>query len=576
MEPGYSPYTAKKRVSAFRLPQVSGRFKKIFLTIVGVLLGIFLLFYWWLGPLRFFMNHYLGLTWFAKNYLVVLQNNYELRPGGGFITAYGNLDTLLGFPRGMSFHNSYEIDTASYVKPPYPQEDFLKNEWYQGYTFRDANWEADFPTVSKDLVDFYKKKFPDADVDGVIVANFGLIEDLVEELGDIEVDGKTLTRQNLFAELELAVNDVDRHSEEALGSRKDILSALASELVGKLKWHPGVAKKVILEGLKNKNLYLWFASDGLEQRVIERDWGNALVLPEDSDFFSANLANLGAKKADRYMTREVHHYVNLAKEVPEVQSEVTLRFPGFTNSYSDNYKGYLRVYIPGTATLQDKPVDSNVERQGDFTVIGIKVIIPAGSKTTLSYNYTLPRTLKEESYHLRLVKQSGNDTEYHLTLEGPADTILESTDFEVRENRAMWNGVLTTDRDLTLMLGGDRTPPYPLEQKFIDLNTIEIYWSEPLVPGSAKDATRYFIWDDNKVNEAKDEAKVVSVELVTPSITRLKLENVVRQDLERYKIELKDLEDLAGNRITPNPKTITVVQRFEAQPTPLNSPNPTE
>lgn len=563
MQPGYSPYAAHRQESRFHLPRLSGGLKKWLAIVAGALAGLFLLFYLWLGPLRFFVNHYFGLTFFSKNYLVLLQNNYELRPGGGFITAYGNLDTLLGFPRGMEFHNSYEVDTPSPVKAPYPQEELLKNEWYQGYTFRDANWEADFPSSTKDLIDFYQKKFPDADVDGIIVVNFSLIEDLVDAFGGITLDDKVFTRQNLFSELELAVNNVDRHNEVALASRKNILGDLAATLMGKLKWHPGIAKKVILQGLQNKDLYLWFKSDGLEEGVLDRGWGNALILPEHSDFLSVNLANLGAKKADRYMEREVHQYINLTKEVPEVTTEVTLRFPGFTNSYSDNYKGYLRLIIPNAAAVKESPVDSTVEHQGDFTVIGTQVILPAGSKATLTYTYTLPRTLRSaEEYALRLFRQSGSDVEYDLTLEGPPDTGLTSDDYVIRENRAHWKGTLSADRDLRLKFLADTTPPYPLEQKFTDLNTIEVIWSEPLAVSPAQDAKRYGITDTNKTDPQTDQAQVSSVELVTPSVTRLHLQGVARQNLERYTLELKDLEDLAGNRISPNPKTITVVQRF--------------
>jgi len=533
--------------------------------VLGVFSGLFILFYLWLGPLRFFVNHYFGLTFFSKNYLVLLQNNYELRPGGGFITAYGNLDTLLGFPRGMAFHNSYEIDTTGAVKAPYPQEDFLKNEWYQGYTFRDANWEADFPSAAKTLIDFYQKKFPGRDVDGLVVVNFSLIENLVDAFGGITLNGKTFTSQNLFTELELAVNNVDRHSEDALAGRKNILGDLAATLMGKLKWHPGIAKRVILQGLQNKDLYLWFKSDGLEQSLQDRGWGNAMIVPEHSDFLGVNLANLGAKKADRYMEREVHQYINLTKEVPEVTTEVTLRFPGFTNSYSDNYKGYLRLYIPNSASVKESPVDSVVEHQGDFTVIGAKVIIPAGSKATLAYTYALPRTLRvAEEYSLRLLRQSGNDMTYDVTLEGPPDSALISNDFTIRENRAHWSGTLTADRDLRLKFLADTTPPYPLEQKFTDLNTIEVVWSEPLALAPAQDPKHYSIADTNKVNQVADQAQVSSVELVNPNLTRLHLQGVARQALERYTLQLTDLEDLAGNKIDPDPKTITVVQRFSA------------
>ena len=114
------------------------------------------------------------------------------------------------------------MDTSAYVPPPYPHEELLKNEWYQGYTFRDANWDPDFPVAANTLVDFYQKKFPDSEIDGVAVINFSVIERLVEVLGPVVVDGRTVDRQNLFSFLQFEVGNVDRHDVEALAGRKDV------------------------------------------------------------------------------------------------------------------------------------------------------------------------------------------------------------------------------------------------------------------------------------------------------------------------------------------------------------------
>ena len=108
------------------------------------------------------------------------------------------MSTTLGFISDISFHNSYEIDTDTYVIPPYPHEELLKNEWYEGYTFRDANWNPNFPESADTLIDFYQRKFAEKDVDGIIVMNFSMIENLVGELGGIEIDGKLVTKEQLF------------------------------------------------------------------------------------------------------------------------------------------------------------------------------------------------------------------------------------------------------------------------------------------------------------------------------------------------------------------------------------------
>jgi len=543
---------------------MSGGLKKWLLIIIGILFGILLICYISLGELRFFANNYLRLGFFHKEYLILLQNNYESRPAGGFITGYGEVSTTMGFLSDISFHNSYEIDTDSYVTPPFPHEELLKNEWYEGYTFRDANWDPDFPTSAETLIDFYQKKFPGNDVDGIFVMNFSMVEELVDKLGGIEIDGKQMTKDNLFKELTDTVNDIDRHDEEALIERKGILGDLAASLLPKAKWHPFKTKAVIREALASKDLYMWFKSNNLQRKVEKKGWANSMNLAENSDFLAVNLANLGSKKADRYLIKEVYHQVNMRKEIPEVTTEIVLRYPGAKNNYADDYKGYLRLYIPGSALVQSDTLGASVETIGDFKVISTQIILPAGSKTTVSYSYQLPRTLLPKSeYRLRLIKQSGDNKRYTINVESHEDSEIASDDFVSRENKASWEGYLIGDIDLDLQQKPDTSAPYPIEQVFEDLNTILIYWNEPIEASSGSDALNYEITDDNQTNtELTDEIKVVYAEIIDASVSRLELEGITEQDLERYKITLKNIRDQSGNEISPNPKIITAVQRI--------------
>ncbi len=523
-----------------------------------------------LGSLRFFANHYLGLTFFSKHYLVLLQNNYELRPGGGFISAYGTVNTILGIPTGFSFHNSYEVDTSSYQVPPFPHEALLKNEWYQGYTFRDANWEPHFPDSAKALKDFYLQKFPDREVDGIAVINLSLLERLLDRLGGVTVLGRQFDGGNLFRQLEFEVNNVDRHSETALNERKSIVGDLADAVFSKAKWHPFAFRQTLEEGLKTKDLFFWFAGAGLERGILERGWGGALEVPEGSDLVAMNLANLGSKKADRYVEKEIHHFVNLAGEMPEMTTEVTLRFPGGLNAYSDDYKGYLRLYFPLGATLAHMPADSHEEVANGLKGVGNVIKLPAGGKTTLSYTYTLPRgAFGLNRYQLRLWRQPGSDARALVTVEGPAEGGLLGEGFVIRENRAFANVLLDRDMDFALRLSPDTTPPYPIEQVFDELNKIRVLWNEPVDATLATDTANYTVTDAD-VQEAgvSDTVTVKAVERPAPNQSVLILEGVSAQPLERYRLLIKNQRDLSGNDTLPAALAITAVQRLP-EPKPL-------
>ncbi|MBI5411867.1 DUF4012 domain-containing protein [Candidatus Peregrinibacteria bacterium] len=502
----------------------------------------------------------------------MFQNNDELRPGGGFVTAYANLNLLFGIPTSFSFHNSYEVDTSSYVTPPYPQEELLKNEWYQGYTFRDANWDPNFPDAAKTIVDFYQKKFPSSDIDGVVVMNFKVIEDLLKELGSVSIKNQSVDSKNLFSFLEFQVGNVDRHNLAALASRKDVLKELAQSLTSKMFWSPFRTRNVLSSAIDQKDLYFWFKKPALEAKVIARGWGNALTYPGaitesrlqsmGSDFLGLNLANLGSKKADRYLLKNAEYYVDLSTPVPTAHLKVELNFPGKLNSYSDPYRGYLRVILPVGYTISYMPDGSKIELTSQFQMIGTVVqLTDEKPSAEWTYDYTLPRNLFSGSdYRLRLTKQSADRTNYLVAITGPRDSMLESDIFDAREDKAFWRGSLLGDTDLTLHVQPDTTPPYVLEQKFDTLSQISLLWSEPMDDVSVNNPANYTIQDINAISPTTDTVKIESVS-TDQAVTRLSLSGITSQPLEQYRISMKGIRDRNKNAIQSDPKEITVVQR---------------
>ena len=384
-------------------------------------------------------------------------------------------------------------------------------------------------------------------------------------MGGLEVNGENLTKDTLFSAITNTVNDVDRHNEEALSDRKDILSDLSKDLIKKAKWHPFKSKSAIVKALDNKDIYMWFDSESMQKKVVKKNWANTFVLPDGSDFLAVNIANLGSKKADRYIQKEVHHYVNITKELPEITTEIVIRYPGFKNNFADDYKGYLQLVIPGQAIIKNNIMESTVTDANEYKTIGEKLILPVGGKTTLSYTYTLPRNLlNPDEYKLRLIRQSGDEKYTWVTVETAPDRMINSNDFDTRENRAYFYEKLESDKDLTLNLLADTSSPYPIEQIFENLNTISIYWNEPIDESIGNDATNYKITDLNITDGSiSDEINVVYAEIIDASISKLEVEGITKQNLERYQIELKNIRDTSGNIINPSPKNITVVQRIE-------------
>lgn len=569
MDLSYSPYQNKKKdKKKFHIPKfnIKNKFKIIIVGIISIIILIIFIAYSSLGELKFFAKHILSLGFFNKNYLVLLQNNYELRPDGGFITSFAELNVKMGRIKSIDIKNSYEIDTKSYMTPPYPQEELLKNESYKGYTFRDSNWDPDFIKAKDDILKFYNTKYPKKKIDGIIVVNFSAIEDILESFGELKIDKKILNKNNLFSELEFSVNNIDRHNIKDLENRKNILSDLANSLASKIKKHPYKVKDSLIKSLNNKNIFLWIKNKRIENDLIEKKWANTMPKKINGDFFAINLANLGSKKSDRYIQKEVYYYANLKNEIPQITNEIVIRNTGEKNSYSDDYKGYLRIYIPKNYKLIESPIDSKVENIGEYKIISNIIIIPAGSKTTLSYRYTGSRnTIRNNEYNLDITKQSGENTLYNLYVESSENNLLKSEDFETKENKAFFSDRLTNDKNFKISLSKSNLPAYPIFQEFTDLNNVKIIWNKE-INSSNLNANNFIVKDkDIKNNKITDKIKVVYTELTNPNEINLELEGVSKQNLEQYEITLKDIKDLNGNLIYPNPKKITVVQKIKKE-----------
>ena len=128
-----------------------------------------------------------------QTYLLLAQNNDELRPTGGFISSIGVLAISRGIPRLGSFVDSYRAE--NWDKPhPDPPEALRKYMGLDLWVTRDANWWPDFPTSAKAVAELYELN-QDRQVDGVLAIDVTGAARLLEALAPLELpDGKCMER----------------------------------------------------------------------------------------------------------------------------------------------------------------------------------------------------------------------------------------------------------------------------------------------------------------------------------------------------------------------------------------------
>ena len=136
-----------------------------------------------------------------RRYLVLVQNNHELRATGGFLSAFGTVVVDQGQIADLAFVDSYDLFSTAHEYPPAP----APMQEYMGIqllTPRDGNWSPDLPTAAETIRKLYTQETGQA-VDGIITVDLDAVRHLVKALGSVQVEGvpTPITAENVEQEL---------------------------------------------------------------------------------------------------------------------------------------------------------------------------------------------------------------------------------------------------------------------------------------------------------------------------------------------------------------------------------------
>lgn len=412
-----------------------------------------------------------------KTYLVLFQNNQEIRPTGGFIGSIGLLEFNKGRLAKFEIFDSYSVDgqLKGHVEPPLSLKTYLGEA---GWYLRDSNWDPGFSSSARKAAWFFEKETGQV-VDGVIGIDLYTVQGLLDAVGDVEmVDFKeNINSANLFEKAEY-------YSEVGFfpGStqKKDFLASLGRALFERIKnSNSEVWSKIVVslsESITSKDLLIYF--DEPEPQLIAKELGVSGELISESceddrfpclsDYLMLVEANVGVNKANYFLKRDISHKVEFLQnsEVAEsvdisyVNESVSEVFPGGT------YKDYLRVLVPRGSILDSVEVDGerveeNVVDQGEIggkTYFGFYFEVPPGARRNIRVTYRLSETVPSESivqYRFLMQKQPGiKGDQVVLRFSSFMDNNLLTTSVEKAQNKnsLVYNSLFDKDISLELSL----------------------------------------------------------------------------------------------------------------------------
>lgn len=399
-----------------------------------------------------------------KKYLVLFQNDNELRPTGGFLTAYSVIFVEDGVVTPEKSDDIYELDQRFNERIPIPEAlgRYLTTERY--FNLRDMNISPDFRTSMDLFFENYQliRGEPD-NIDGIITVDTHVLTRLLETVGPVEVPGYgTFSAENdprcdcpqiIYALSEIITRPTPYLRED----RKGILAPLMQALLTKVYQSPRTFMadlfEIGLESIEGRHVQTYFLNEE-HQLAAERinAAGQLKSQTPDGDFIAIVNANLGGAKSNLFVTYSVEQTIDgpvdgrITKNV-----EITYRNPRRADNcnleagllcLNSTLRDWTRIYLPEGSELisaQGFTADPQeyVETYGDtnFEVVdGFFILEPMGlARLRLEYTVPYDAAANNDEYALTIWKQGGTDPiEHIIDVNGGQELVTAGGDTVVR------------------------------------------------------------------------------------------------------------------------------------------------
>ncbi|MEA1926320.1 MAG: DUF4012 domain-containing protein [Patescibacteria group bacterium] len=438
----------------------------------------------------------------SRKYLLLFQNNQEIRPTGGFIGSYGLLSISNGNVKKFIIDGIFNPDGQfrEDIIPPRPLQKVTA-----GWSTHDANWFPHFPASAEKIASFYEKTGGPT-VDGIITMTPTVMEKMLEVTGPIRMDEyeMIIDSDNFIRETQYEVEEnYDREENQP----KKFLADLAPEILNRLfnvSDAASVSKAVIaLSGaLKEKQILLYSFEDSVQEVISKRGWSGE-IRQTKGDFLMVVNTNINGYKTDGVIDETISHKAEI---MPDGTIINTVSIRRTHNGGDADYEwwnkvnsDYMRVYVPKgselilvsgqTRELIEPPLDyeklgfktdpdiareeenmiidektgTRVYEEEEKTVFANWVYVSPKETAEIEYVYRLPFKIdlnknneRPDTYSLLVQKQSGSiGSEFGSTVEfsDGNDVVWKYPDnIEIHNENTLFKTKLAEDKFIGIVL----------------------------------------------------------------------------------------------------------------------------
>lgn len=409
-----------------------------------------------------------------RRYLVLFQNDKELRSTGGFLTAYAQFRVEKGKMILEKSADIYDLDNALKQKFPAPREIITFHKNVYTLYIRDSNLSPDYKVSMQQFLKMYETAAGREKIDGIIAVDTHVLVEVLKILGSETIGGRVFSADiDKRCDCPRAVYELEDYSTRPVNyvrtERKDIIGTLLQQLMQKAlgvspSQYWGKLFQMLLTEVNEKHVLAYFLEPDAQKASESFNMAGRIMTATETatllaykegngwDYVHLNNSNMAGAKSNMFVSEKV------TKDVTVNGDTLTTKL---TVEYKNPYKGsdcglesgglclnaplrnWVRVYAPAGSTFIEskgvispadgkaKPMDTYADL-GKTVFEGFLIVNPLGT-ARIELTYTSPVKSSDSKYRLLIQKQPGTDgQEWIIRLNGKdRKKIILDMDFEL-------------------------------------------------------------------------------------------------------------------------------------------------
>ncbi len=372
----------------------------------------------------------------SKRYLILFQNDKELRPTGGFITAYALFKIDKGKFIVEGSDDIYKLDEkkTTQISPP---KQFIEHLKVYNLHLRDANYDPDFIDSIKRFEEIYNDTAGAVTVDGIVAVDTHVLVEAMRILGPIPAYGTNFTVDNdercdcpsVIYELE---DYAGRRVAYIREDRKDIIGVLLYQIMQKAlgvspSQYWGKLFQMVLSEFDQKHILAYLHNQDAQKSLESLNFSGRIIDISEGDYLHINDANLGGAKSNMFVKHTIKQEFNKDKDGTIIKTiTIDYKNPREGDKGCNLEAGglclngllpnWVRIYTPlGSELLEFQGSEDSptTEEAYNKTVFEGFITVKPESVTQIKVSYKLPKDIQKQGKKLPLYIQKQPGTEGH-------------------------------------------------------------------------------------------------------------------------------------------------------------------